>query len=63
MNIGTVTFFISCAARILADVQVFCLTLSDRLIDSDLVNSLVIPLLIGALIVRYVVKRDFFFLM
>jgi len=47
----------------LGDLQVFMIELSHKLINTDIVSSLVIPLLLTCFFVGYFVKKHFFFLM
>ena len=63
INCGTIVTFASLAARVLGDVQILFVGLSHRLINTDIVNSLVIPLLIACTAAYYIVKKHFFFLM
>lgn len=62
INCGTIVTFASLAARVVGDVQILFVGLSHRLINTDIVNSLVIPLLIACTLAYYVVKKHFFFL-
>jgi hypothetical protein len=55
--------FASLAARVLGDIQILFVGLSHRLINTDIVNSLVIPLLAASIVAYYIVKKHFFFLM
>jgi hypothetical protein len=63
INCGTIVTFASLAARVLGDVQILFVGLSHRLINTDIVNSLVIPLLLACPAAYYIVKKHFFFLM
>ena len=63
INCGTIVTFASLAARVVGDVQILFVGLSHRLINTDIVNSLVMPLLIACTVAYYVVKKHFFFLM
>jgi hypothetical protein len=62
VNSGTIVTVLSLAARFLGDVQILVVGLSHRLINTDIVNSLVVPLIVACLAAGYVVRRHFFFL-
>ena len=63
LQLGTIVTFVTLFARVLADFQILMIGLSHRLINTDLVNSLVIPLLVGCLVIVHFVRKHFFFLM
>jgi len=63
INCGTIVTFASFATRVLGDVWILFVGLSHRLINTDIVNSLVIPLLIACTVAYHIVKKHFFFLM
>ena len=62
LQLGTIVTFVSLLARVLADAQILMTGLSHRLINTDLVNSVVIPLFIVCFIVAHFVRKHFFFL-
>lgn len=62
-RIGTVTTFLACGARIAANLQIVFVDLSHKLINTDIVDSILIPLLLASFVVAYLVKQHFFFLM
>lgn len=62
LQVGTIVSFVGMVARVLADLQILMIGLSHRLINTDLVNSLVIPLFIVCFIVGHFVRKHFFFL-
>lgn len=62
VNSGTVVTLLSLAARSIGDLHILFVGLSHRLINTDIVNSLVVPLLLACLAAGYVVRRHFFFL-
>jgi hypothetical protein len=63
LNFGTITTFLFLGARFAADTQIIMVDLSHKLINTDLVNSLAIPLLICCVILMHVVKKRYFSLM
>lgn len=62
VNCGTIVTFSSLAARVIGDVHILMVGLSHRLINTDIVNSLVIPLLLACVAAGYIVRKHFFFL-
>lgn len=62
INSGTIVTILSLAARFIGDVHILTIGLSHRLINTDIVNSLVIPLICACLAAGYIVRRHFFFL-
>ena len=62
INCGTVVTILSLAARSMGDVQILAVGLSNRLINTDIVNSLIVPLIIACLAAAYIVRRHFSFL-
>ena len=62
INCGTVVTILSLTARFIGDVHILAVGLSHRLINTDIVNSLVVPLIIICLAAAYIVRRHFFFL-
>jgi len=63
INSGTIVVFLGLVVRMLGDLQVFTIERSHKLINTDIVSSLVIPLLLTCFFVGYFVKKHFFFLM
>lgn len=63
INIGTITTVLTLAARLAADLQILMVDLSHKLINTDIVNSLVIPLVLACLVLVFVVKQHYFFLL
>jgi hypothetical protein len=63
ISCGTIVTFCTLAARVLGDIQILFVGLSHRLINTDIVNSLVIPLFLASIAAYYMVKKHFFFLM
>jgi hypothetical protein len=63
INLGTIVTFLSLIARFFADIQIASVVLSHRVINTDIVNSLVVPLFIAALLAYYFVRKHYFFLM
>ena len=62
INSGTVVTILSLAARFTGDVHILVVGLSHRIINTDIVNSLVVPLIVACLAAGYIVRRHFFFL-
>jgi hypothetical protein len=63
INVGTIATFVGLVGQLAADLQIAAVVLSHRLINSDVVNALVIPILLSSFIVYYFVRKHFFFLM
>lgn len=63
VNAGTVVTFLGLAARVIGNFQIVAIDLSHKLINTDIVNSLVIPLLVVGILLKYVVNKHYFFLM
>jgi hypothetical protein len=63
INVGTIGTFVNLFARLSADLQIFAIDLSHKLINTDIVNCLLTPLVLGIFIAIYFVKKHFFFLM
>ena len=63
VHVGTIATFVGLVARSLGDFQIVMVDLSHKLINTDIVNALVVPLLFGTLVIAYVVNKHFFFLM
>lgn len=62
-NLGTVVTLVGLVAQLIANAQIVTVSLSHRLINTDIVNSLVMPLLVGCLVAYFIVRKHFFFLM
>jgi hypothetical protein len=63
LQLGTIVSFVSLFARVVADCQILVIGLSHRLINTDLINSLVLPLLVACIIIAMFVRKHYFFLM
>ena len=63
MNVGTIVTLAGLVAQFLANFQIVAVCLSHRVINTDIVNSLVIPLLVGSIVAYYLVRKHYFFLM
>ncbi|KAG7355477.1 SPX domain containing protein [Nitzschia inconspicua] len=55
--------FLRLFSQFAGDCQITMVVLSHRVINTDIVNALVIPMLIGATVILYFVRKHFFFLM
>jgi hypothetical protein len=62
INVGTIVTFLGFTARLLGDAHILTVGLSHRLINMDIINSLLVPLFLAALVAVYFLKRHFFFL-
>ena len=62
-NLGTIVTFVGLLAQVVADVQILTVGLSHRVINTDIVNALVVPMIMGCLAAYYFVRKHFFFLM
>ena len=63
VNVGTVATFLSLAARLLGDLLIVLFDSSHKVINTDIVNSLVLPLVLACFLLTYLVNRHYFFLM
>lgn len=63
INVGTMVTFLTALARLLADIQVSMVGLSNKLINTDMVNAVALPLLVVSITALFVVRRHFFFLL
>ena len=63
LQLGTIVSFVGLVARVVADLQILVVGLSHRLINTDLINSLVMPLLVACIVIAHFVRKHFFFLM
>ncbi len=63
INVGTIATCLTAFARLLADLQASMVGLSNKLINTDMVNALALPLFLASFAVMYVVRRHFFFLL
>jgi hypothetical protein len=55
--------FVGLFSQLLADSQITMVVLSHRVINTDIVNALVFPILIAFCLAYYFVRKHFFFLM
>lgn len=62
INCGSIITFITLFSKVVGDVHILAVGLSHRIINTDIVNSLVFPLICACGAAYYVVKRHFFFL-
>jgi len=63
INLGTIVTFVALFSQLLADFYIASIVLSQREIDIDILNSLLMPILIATLLMYYLVRKHFFFLM
>lgn len=63
LQLGTIVSFVTLFARVIADFQILMIGLSHRLINTDLVNSLVLPLLVACYVIGHFIRKHFFFLL
>lgn len=62
INAGTLSTFICLIARILGDVHIVAIDVSHKLINTDIVNALVVPLILVSFWISYFIKQNFFIL-
>ena len=62
MNLGNIAIFVSLFAQLIADVQIITVGLSHRVINTDIVNALVVPMVVACLVAYYFLRKHFFFL-
>lgn len=60
INVGTASTFICLIARILGDMHIVAIDLSHKLISTDIVNALVVPLILASFWLTYLIKNNFF---
>jgi hypothetical protein len=63
ISVPTIATFLGFAARLVGDTQVVMVDLSEWLINTDIINALVLPLLLVCFALHFFVKKHFFFLM
>lgn len=63
LNMATLVTFFSLFARMIGDIHILIVGLSDLIINTDIVNSLVVPMLGACLVAGVLIRRHFFFLM
>jgi hypothetical protein len=63
VNIGAMTTFLTYAGRLCADVYILLVDLSHKLISTDLVNSIAVPMLLTTILVAYMIRKRYFFLL
>jgi hypothetical protein len=60
---GVLVTFVGLFSQLVADCQITMVVLSHRVINTDIVNALVFPILIGCALAYYFVRKHYFFLM
>lgn len=63
VNIGAMATFLTFFGRLCADAYIVLVDLSHKLISTDLVNSISIPILLTSVLVAYVIRKRYFFLL
>jgi hypothetical protein len=63
VNMGTMTTFICLIARLLGDFQMVMIDLSHQLINTDIINSLVVPLILVSFVMTFLIRKNFFILL
>jgi hypothetical protein len=58
-----VVTFVRLFAQLFANCQITMVVLSHRVINTDIVNALIIPMLIAGIVAAFFVRKHFFFLM
>jgi len=62
-RLGTIVTFSGLIAQSLANCHIVAVGISHRVINTDTVDSIVLPLLIGGMVASYFVKKHYFFMM
>jgi len=62
LQLGTIVSFVSLFARVIADAQIFMIGLSHRLINTDLENSLLLPILVACFVIGHFIRKHYFFM-
>lgn len=62
INFGTIVTFISLFSQMFADFYISSIVLSHREINIDILNSLLMPSLLAALLMYYLARKHYFFL-
>jgi hypothetical protein len=60
VNVGTVATFTCLAARLLGNAHIVAIDVSHKLINTDIVNALVVPLIMASVWILYLIKKNFF---
>lgn len=63
VNFGTIVTFITLFSQMFANFYISSIVLSHREINSDILNSLLMPSLIATFVMYYLVRKHYFFLM
>jgi hypothetical protein len=62
MNVGSLVTIIGLSSKVFADANICFVDISQRMVNADIVNSMLVPTIICSLILSYYVKKNFFFL-
>ncbi len=63
VNLGTIVTFISLFSQLFANFYISSIVLSHREINTDILNSLLMPSLIAAFLMYHLARKHYFFLM
>eukprot|EP00522_Entomoneis_paludosa_P001098 CAMPEP_0172466868 /NCGR_PEP_ID=MMETSP1065-20121228/57300_1 /TAXON_ID=265537 /ORGANISM="Amphiprora paludosa, Strain CCMP125" /LENGTH=1447 /DNA_ID=CAMNT_0013223813 /DNA_START=92 /DNA_END=4435 /DNA_ORIENTATION=- len=63
LNLGTLVVVMGFVARIVADLQLTSVVLSHRVISTDVINTIAIPLFLFSLPMIHLIRKHFFYLM
>jgi hypothetical protein len=63
LNMATLVTLFTLFARTIGDVHILIVGLSDLIINTDIINSLVFPMLAFCLVASVLIRRHFFFMM
>jgi hypothetical protein len=63
INLGTIVTFVTLFSQMFANFYISSIVLSHREINVDILNSLLMPSLIATLVMYYLVRKHYFFLM
>ena len=62
INVGTVSTFTCLIARLLGDAHIVAIDVSHKLINTDIVNALLVPLILASFWISFLIKKNFFVL-
>lgn len=62
LNVGTIVSLLGFVSRLFADINILVIDMSQKLINADMINSLLIPILLCSLVGYFVIAKYFFFL-
>lgn len=63
INVGTIVTFVTLLSQMFANFYISSIVFSHREINSDILNSLVMPSLIATFVMYYLARKHYFFMM